>query len=157
VEFTISDALLNLVETPEAEWQYHQHAPKLTSEGTLLMFDNGNNRTIAFDGQTPMGSADSYSRVVEFDINTQTMQVTQLWQYGADLGDDTLYADFLGDVDQLPTTGNILINFGGLRENDSQYATQVIEVTHDELKEVVFKLVLNDYYSYRAARISSLY
>jgi len=152
-----ADALLDLVETPEAEWQYHQHAPMLTSEGTLLMFDNGNNRTIAFDGQTPMGSADSYSRVVEFDINTQTMQVTQLWQYGADLGDDTLYADFLGDVDQLPTTGNILINFGGLRENDSQYATQVIEVTHDELKEVVFKLVLNDYYSYRAARISSLY
>ncbi len=152
-----TDALLDLVGQAAAEWQYHQHAPMLTSTGTLLLFDNGNNRSIPFTGIPPMAVEENYSRAVEFEINSQTMEVTQLWEYGTNLGADKLYSDFVGDADEMPITGNILITFGGMEINDPGYATQIIEVTHDDEKEVVFKLVVDNTNTYRAARIGSLY
>ena len=95
---------------------------------------------------------------VEFDINPQTMQATQLWQYGADLGDDRLFTPYLGDADKLPVTGNILINFSSISDTGtSSYFTEIVEVTHDDQKDVVFKVVLDANNVYRTARLSSLY
>jgi len=150
-------ALLDLVDGQDAEWPFHHHASKLTSNGTVILFDNGNYRTFPFDGQEPMDEEDSYSRVVEYRINTDTMQVEQVWQFGANRGEDTIFASFLGDVDQLTETGNILANFSGIQTEDALYATRIIEVTHDDAKDVLFELVMENAYSYRAERIATLY
>ena len=61
-------------------WQYAQHAPILTPQGTLILFDNGNYRASPFDPTVP--DSNNYSRAVEYSINEQTMEVSQVWDYG---------------------------------------------------------------------------
>ena len=46
--------------TGNGEWQYHQHAIELEADGSLLMFDNGNDRP----NTSPL-----YSRAVRYTIN----------------------------------------------------------------------------------------
>ena len=59
-------------------WNYAQHAPQITPQGTLLLYDNGNYRASPFDSLV-LDSA-NYSRAVEYRINEQFSLDTQ---YGA--------------------------------------------------------------------------
>jgi arylsulfate sulfotransferase len=164
--------LLTPVGTP-FQWNYAQHAPALTPQGTLLLYDNGDFRASPFD--TTLADSNNWSRAVEYAINEQTMEVTQVWEYGRTNG-AALYTDKVGNADWLPHTGNVLITFGnvnyvdGLRPSAfSPTATMVRikEVTHDPTPEVVFDLVFFDYtnrasnykgsYAYRSHRIPDLY
>lgn len=153
------------------EWQYHQHAPALTPNGTLILYDNGNFRAVPFDGRTPVANADNYTRAVEYEIDEVNMQVRQVWAYGRDEG-ERVFAGFLGDVDWLETTGNVLINHGGSSFSDGvanamigrgAVSTRVIEVTHDTPGEKVFDLAvyvpepMSQIRAYRSERIRSLY
>ncbi len=153
------------------EWQYHQHAPALTPNGTLILYDNGNFRAVPFDGRTPVANADNYTRAVEYEIDEVNMQVRQIWAYGRDEG-ERVFAGFLGDVDWLETTGNILINHGGASFSDGvanamigrgAISTRVIEVTRDTPGEKVFDLAMyvpeptSQIRAYRSERIRSLY
>ena len=63
------------------EWPYHQHAPTITAEGTILLFDNGNDRASPFDGVPRMELSESYSRAVEYAIDEDSMEVTQVWEF----------------------------------------------------------------------------
>ena len=66
---------------PGLEWQYHQHAPELQADGSILMFDNGNNRSMP---PTPgTGFFQSWSRAVEFAVDERFRTVAQTWSYGA--------------------------------------------------------------------------
>ncbi len=78
--------LLTPVGEPFA-WQYAQHAMMITPSGTLGLFDNGNDRASPFDGQIPVEPVANYSRAVEFGINEETMEVRQVWEYGANAED----------------------------------------------------------------------
>lgn len=97
----------------EFAWSYHQHAVEVTSDGTLIMFDNGNHRASPYDGTVPMTGDESYSRVVEYRIDEDNMNIEQVWEYGTELV-PRLYASFISDADHMPGTGNVLVNFGGL-------------------------------------------
>jgi len=164
--------LLTPVGTP-FEWQYAQHAPMLTPQGTLLLFDNGNHRAIPFD--PPIVETNNYSRAVEYNINEETMEVSQLWEYGKNAA-PRLYTDRVGDANWLPQSGNVLVTFGyvvyvdGVRPNPSATGAAMIriqEVTHDQTPKVVFDLALWDfgntsssyrgYTGYRGDRIPDLY
>jgi len=164
--------LLTPVGTP-FEWQYGQHAPMITPQGTLLIYDDGNYRASPFS--TKLADTNNYSRAVEYDINEQTMEITQVWEYGK-TNDDRLYTDRVGNVDLLPRTGNVLINFGyviyanGLRPSPTAPAAvmcRIKEVTHEPNPEVVFDLAFFDsantnsnyrgYFAYRCHRIPDLY
>ena len=162
--------LLNPVGAP-FEWQFHQHAPEITPAGTLLMFDNGNNRASPFDGTIPIRNIDNYSRAVEYDIDEINMEVRQVWEYGTN-AQERLYADALSDADSLQNTGNVLINFGhvvvtnGIRSKDQGKGlghARIIEVTHNTPAEKVFDVMLyepnitSDIRLYRTERIKSLY
>ena len=154
-------------------WQYHQHAPMITPEGNILLFDNGNFRASPFDEQLP--ATENFSRAVEYSINEDTREVTQVWEYGQFV-DEPLYAPFIGDADYLPQTGNVLISFGGVTGDEegnptdvigsgSKTAVHLIEVTHTEPAEKVFELTIvdptpelaNGWTTYRAERLPSLY
>jgi hypothetical protein len=162
--------LLTPVGTPFA-WQYHQHAPMITAEGTLLLFDNGNHRASPFDGTTPLPDADSVSRAVEYAIDEAAMEVRQVWQFG-DGASPRLYSRFVGDADSLANTGNILVTHGGLGNIDGARtseiglgysATRIMEVTRAAPAEVVFDMLLFNpdparaITAYRSDRIASLY
>ncbi len=154
-------------------WNYGQHAPVITPQGTLLAFDDGNFRASPFD--PAVADADNYSRAVEYSIDEQSMEVTQVWDYGR-TNADRLYTDRAGNADWLPRTGNVLITFSNtLYENGippslaAPGATmlRIKEVTHDADPEVVFDLAFFDYnnsdpvfmgyYAYRSHRIPDLY
>ncbi len=93
----------------ELEWPYFQHGASFTGDGTLVMLDNGNYRASAFEPKMPV--EDSYSRAVEYAIDEETMEVSEVWHYGGP-GDEPFYSGFLGDVDWLPVTGNLLVTDG---------------------------------------------
>lgn len=162
--------LLTPVGTPFA-WQYHQHAPMITAEGTLLLFDNGNHRASPFDGTAPLPDADNVSRAVEYAIDEAAMEVRQVWQFG-DGASPRLYSRFVSDADSLATTGNVLVTHGGLQYVDGARtseiglgfsATRILEVTHAVPAEVVFDMLLFNpdparaITAYRSDRIASLY
>ncbi len=129
-------------------FQYHQHAPDITDEGTFIIFDNGNNRASPFD--TILPDADNFSRAVEYSINADTKEVELVWEYGQ-FEEETLYTFFIGDADYMPLTGNALITFGGMQP------ARLIEVTRTTPAIKVFDLSLPGNFSYRSERLPSLY
>jgi hypothetical protein len=131
------------------EWQWGQHSAKILPDTDgdpntidILLFDNGQNRSFTQAGS--VSPADNYSRAVIYRINEANRTVEQLWEYGKDLGSGA-YATFLGNVDELPQTGNFNIDFGGmLRQNgvpvddivasvigQQQVQSRVVEVQRD--------------------------
>ncbi len=156
------------------QWQYGQHAPILTSRGTLMLYDNGNLRASPPNAVTIDSS--NYSRAVEYRINEQTMEVTQEWEYGGQNLGEWLYTGFMGNAEPQPRTGNVLIDFSAVSYTDGAYSiptspgallARFKEVTHDPVPQVVFDVSLTlyskaaaDYLNctvYRVHRIPDLY
>ena len=155
------------------QWNYAQHSPTITAQGTIILYDDGNFRASPF----APGAADAtnYSRAVEYSINEQTMEVTQVWDFGRTNGLQ-MYTDRLGSADVLPQTGNVLVHFGNVDYvnglHPSPYSTKatlarIQEVTRTADPQVVFDMALFDYtntsasymgtYAYRSHRIPDLY
>lgn len=166
--------LLTPVGTPFG-WQYGQHAPILTTSGTLMLFDDGNFRASPF--QTKVADSVNYSRAVEYRVNEKTMEVYQVWDYGRTNMLDRLYVDHEGNAEPEPQTGNVLIDFSAVNYVNGQppssfgrsaYIVRLTEVTHDDIPEIVFDVQLSendnpnypitkDVSAYRAHRIPDLY
>jgi len=138
--------------TPQSDeeffFQYHQHAPDITDEGTYIIYDNGNNRASPFDPTLP--DSENFSRAVEYNINKFTKEVEIVWEYGQ-FEDESLYTFFIGDADYQPMTGNVLITFGGTQP------ARLIEVTRTTPALKVFDLSLSENFTYRSERLPSLY
>jgi len=151
----------------DVEWSYKHHAISPTENGTYLLYDNGVARSSPFDNKMPV--EDSYTRAVEYSVNEETMEVSQVWVYGPD--DERFYARYLGDVDWQPQTDNILINIGAQETNadganappgpGTQRWARLVEVTHDQPAEKVWEMRLQEDDSgwsiYRADRLPNLY
>ena len=148
------------------EWAYHSHGVDLTPQGTLLLFDNGNNRASAFEER--MSADEAYSRVVEFQIDEEAMSASEVWSYRGVEG-ERFYSSFLSDADWLPVTGNVLVDDGARTRTvedetgeptDHNWA-RVVELTRTTPAETVFEVVIDDdppagWRVYRAQRISRL-
>ena len=128
--------LVNRDPATKVSWFSAQHAPELHADGTILIYDNGNER-----GWTD----ELYSRAVIYQLDEQTMTARQTWQYQTDY-----YTDFVGDVDLLEN-GNVLVTAGGQR--DHQGPAQIIEVTQDQPAQEVWKIEIPDYDIFRATRL----
>ncbi len=111
------------------DWVWGQHAPLILPNGHLLIFDNGFSRHFTPNGPT------SYSRGVEYVIDEEAMTVQQVWEYGAERGNE-YFSPIISDVDYLGATGNRLIMPGIARVGDTPGA-YVTEVSFPE-GEVVF-------------------
>jgi len=156
----------------EFEWQFHQHAAELTASGSLILFDNGNNRALPPD--PPLDAADSYSRAVEYVIDAQRGTVRQVWSHGGP-GEQVYYSPFISEADQLPVTGNVLITDGGRVSDElggqsgqivgGHHWGRILEVSHTEPPETVFELQVGSrlpdqrdgWAIYRSERLSGLY
>jgi arylsulfate sulfotransferase len=133
--WTASLAALRLQPADDGvRWPYHQHAPMLTAEGRLLLFDNGNDRrTTPYSQQPDPGGL--YSRVVELEIDEASGTVRQTFETrGAPY---SLYSQALGNADELPVTGNVLATFSFLHQEDDidntsigdgELSTRIVEV-----------------------------
>ena len=128
--------LTNASPTAQNVWFSAQHAPELHSDGTILVYDNGNERA---------WTNEQFSRAVMYQLDEDTMTAQQIWQYETDY-----YTDFVGDVDLLEN-GNILVTAGGQRNNTGP--AQIVEVTSDTPAVEVWKMEIPDYDIFRATRL----
>ena len=154
----------------EFRWPYHQHAPELTPDGTLLLFDNGNNRATPGDGRTPMTEETSYSRAVEYRIDEQAMTVEEVWSY--EYPDARLYSFAMGDANLQADSDTVLITYaamsavGDVLTDDlgwGRVQARLVEVARDAGDEVVFDLAVHGTIPggfgspvYRAVRIPAI-
>jgi hypothetical protein len=155
-------------------WQYAQHAPILTPQGTLILFDNGNYRASPFD--PPVPDPNNYSRAVEYTLNEQTMEISQVWDCGRTNVVELLYVDHEGYAEPEPKTGNVLIDYAAVNYvngvppsplGSTATMVRIQEVTHDEVPQIVFDLAISMYANtnvpykdcsvYRSHRIADLY
>ena len=151
-------------------WPYHQHAPEITPDGTLLLFDNSNYRASPSDGREVVEDLDNESRVVEFRIDETERTIETVWEYTYQR--ERWFSGVVGDADLQPETNNVLINFGALyfvegvtsREmGRGNLQARVIEVDRDADDEVVFEIEVYasdpdgpGYFVYRAERIPAI-
>jgi len=137
-----------------------------------VLYDNGNYKATPFDPKLP--ATENFSRAVEYSINEDTKEVTQVWEFG-EFDDPVRYAPFIGDADTQPLTGNVLITHGGVTTDaegipsdsipTSKTSVYLIEVTHTTPGEKVFELSIvdttpetaNGWTTYRSERLPSLY
>jgi len=140
-----------LVAEEGTRWPYHQHAPSITPQGTLLLFDNGNYQAHPF--RKPLPPAQTYSRAVEYAIRGK--RVSEVWASDHP-GPDAVVTYAMGDADWLPETGNVLVSYGLCPPTASlPQATwrniltfpswsRIREVTHTTPPQVVWELVVRD-------------
>ncbi|MFP3882752.1 MAG: aryl-sulfate sulfotransferase [Actinomycetota bacterium] len=150
----------------EGEWFLHPHAPQLLDDGSIIIYDNGNER--------PGTSLDDpenlpYSRAVHYEIDVEAGTAEQVWEHVTDTPDGPAYAPFVGDADVLDS-GTVLITHGGLldppahtpREEGVVPWAMIVEVDY-ETGEEVMNLRIKDpageagWIIYRAERIESIY
>ncbi|OEU44566.1 MAG: hypothetical protein BBJ60_07125 [Desulfobacterales bacterium S7086C20] len=130
----------------EIEWPWYQHAPSITSEGNLLLFDNGIMRARPFKEQAPISEV--YSRAVQYSIDEEGLIAQEVWSSDV-AGPKSLVSFAMGDADYLPSKGNVLITYatGSLQVEGSRvrepHAT-VREVTASTPAKTVYEVELAD-------------
>lgn len=92
------------------EWQYEQHANLITPLGDVMCFDNHH-----YGSQNPdnyLEPNDSYSRGVKYRIDTDKMEIEQLWQYGKERGRE-FFSPYICNVIYY-NEGHYLTHSGGI-------------------------------------------
>lgn len=158
--------LLTPVGSGPFEWNYHQHATDILTNGDIMLFDNGNGRALPPDPQLPWNQR--YSRAVRYRIDELAMTVEQVWAYGGPAPAEQYYSNTRGDADELFQTGNVLVTDSDRRNAPPpelySYA-RIVEVTQTDPPQIVFELYVRDLATvepkawnvYRSERLKSIY
>lgn len=149
--------------TGDGDWPYHQHAPHVLEDGSILLYDNGNERPghVMPDAPDDTQGPPVYSRAVRYEIDDEAGTVRQVWEHRSQVDGEEVYASFVGDADHLDN-GNVLITDGGLNGTPDDISAQIVEVVpgDDDGGEPVFTLRIREgdrWIVYRAERIAGLY
>ncbi len=113
---------------PDFEWAWYQHAPKVLPDGSIALFDNGDNRGYQQPG--------TYSRAVIYRVDAAAGTVRQLWEYGRERG-LTTYSRIVSDVDVHTDAGTVLFAPGAVTSSAGPVG-RVVEVDR-ESRAVVFE------------------
>ena len=101
------------------EWQYGQHNISLLPNGDIMMFDNGDYRSKNTNEVLP--ATEGYSRAVVYRIDKENMTVSQVWQFGKELGSVPMAAYVSSS--QYLDENHYLIDFGGIVKDSNGNAT----------------------------------
>lgn len=152
--------------TGDGEWFFHQHAPEIQPDGSILLYDNGNERpgTSLEDGDPA-----PYSRAVRYRLDLDEGSAEQVWEHRAPPGEEPFYAPYVGDADR---TGDdtVLVTHGGLVDPPShspvtpgvQSWGRILEVGVPDGESVLDVRVRDPdpeigWRAYRAERIPTIY
>jgi arylsulfate sulfotransferase len=145
------------------DWNWGQHAPMLTPQGTLLLYNDGNWRADPFN--TPVADTNNYGSAEEFNIDETNMQVSEVWNSEWQTNQDRLYSQVVGKAEWLPQTRDVLVTYGyvqwvnGLSPNplDTDASMpRIKEYTHDPIPQVVFDLAFWNYADLKAGYTGNL-
>jgi len=150
------------------DWQYEQHAAMILPNGDVFLFDNGTYRSKTEENRVPPN--ENFSRGVIYRINTDKMEIEQVWQYGKERGAE-FYSPYISNVDYYGE-GHYMIHSGGIstfrgKHTDELGALQVnkykdqhihltlesttVELLNDEVK---YELNVKGGNYYRARRLA---
>lgn len=87
-------------------WHYHGHNPRVTQDGTIMMYDNGICRAIPFDPQAPPHLC--FARAIEYEIDEENMSVREAWMSSDDEDPERVISWAMGDAHRL-AGGNALV------------------------------------------------
>lgn len=103
------------------DWQYEQHACILLPDGDVMAFDNGQYRSKIKEKY--IRNRDNFSRGVRYRINTEKMEIEQVWQFGKEWGQE-FYSGYICNVEYY-ADGHYMIHSGGIGIQDG-YASDII-------------------------------
>ena len=92
------------------DWQYEQHAAMILPNGDVFLFDNGTYRSK--NEATRVPPEENFSRGVIYRIDTDKMEIQQVWQYGKERGAE-FYSPYICNVDYYGE-GHYMIHSGGI-------------------------------------------
>lgn len=92
------------------DWQYEQHACVRTPNGDVMCFDNGHWR--AKVKEKYLAAKDNFSRGVRYRIDTDKMEIEQVWQYGKERGEE-FFSTYICNVEYYGE-GHYLVHSGGI-------------------------------------------
>ena len=156
------------------EWFWHQHAPEVTPDGTLLLFNNDNFRARPYDKAAPPSEIRSHA--AEYSIDGNNKIIRKVWS-STSADEEVLAGWAMGSARVMPKTGNVLAGFGFMfQQKDIENATWatrlqfvgrtiIREYTRHPETKMVWELTLDSidpnspigWSLYGARRIKSLY
>lgn len=92
------------------DWQYEQHACLVCPDGSVMMFDNGQYR--AKSKENYIENKENFSRGVRYRIDTEKMEIEQIWQYGKERGPE-FFSPYICNVEYYDE-GHYMIHSGGI-------------------------------------------
>ena len=160
-------------------WPWHMHNPRITSEGTIVLFDNGIYG--ARPGQQRVPFHRSFSRGVEYRVDELAMTVEQVWA-SALTDDDVMERTWaMGDAHRLEKSDTALVVHSipmphgrddiGLDEEDrtQRYVAEfpsyarILEYARSDIRDILFDLTVRDedelvqWEVFSAVRVDDLY
>ncbi len=91
-------------------WQYEQHAAMVLPDGDIFVFDNGHFR--AKSKEKYIRNSENYSRGVRYRIDTEKMEIRQVWQYGKERGPE-FFSPYICNVEYY-AEGHYMVHSGGI-------------------------------------------
>ncbi|WP_320007667.1 aryl-sulfate sulfotransferase [Maridesulfovibrio sp.] len=96
------------------DWQYEQHACVVCPDGDIMCFDNGQYR--AKVKEKYIKNTENFSRGVRYRIDTDKMEIEQIWQYGKERGQE-FFSPYICNVEYYGE-GHYLTHSGGISSID---------------------------------------
>jgi len=128
-------------------WGQHSAIFKPGDNNTILVFDNGNERSYS----NPLLPTANYSRCVEYSLNAGAKTVTQHFEFGKSYG-SALFAPFIGNVQYL-ANDHVLAVYGGIYKDlnnkaielsDPNGQTQIRIFETDKNQQVYFDISIKN-------------
>ncbi|MBE5957046.1 MAG: aryl sulfotransferase [Lachnospiraceae bacterium] len=102
------------------DWQYEQHACMVLPNGDIMCFDNGHWRSKIKENYLPADK--NFSRGVIYRIDTEKMEIEQVWQYGKERGAE-FFSTYICNCEYYGE-GHYLVHSGGIGKLDGEYVNR---------------------------------
>ena len=160
-------------------WPWHMHNPRITSEGTIVLFDNGIYG--ARPGQERIPFHKSFSRGVEYRVDETAMTVEQVWSSALSDNDVKERTWAMGDAHRLEESDTALVVHSicmphgrddiGMDEDDRtlRYVAEfpsyarLLEYSRSDIEDILFDMTVRDenelvqWEVFSAVRVDDLY
>ncbi|HBV86070.1 MAG TPA: aryl sulfotransferase [Desulfosporosinus sp.] len=120
------------------DWQYEQHACVVCPNGDIMAFDNGHWRAKVKEKYLP--AKDNFSRGVRYRIDTEKMEIEQVWQYGKERGAE-FFSTYICNVEYFGE-GHYLVHSGGIGTFDGETCNKPpVQFRGEDEKKVVLNSI----------------